>query len=128
MYNSIEAYARSVIRALDQDLDDIPFKSVDPKTKELIDIKRRRPHESTIGRIISFPQTWGSTALGFGGIAGQSITEALTVVVFGHYLEACVYFDGKLAYKINTPNSQFYEDLSNFNMSSVEKAKARYEA
>ena len=30
----------------------------------------------------TFEQTWGSTALGFGGVGGQAITTARTYVLF----------------------------------------------
>lgn len=47
-----------------------------------------------------FPQWWGSTALGYGGIGGAAITNAYTVVVSTE-AEACVYFgSGRLAYKV----------------------------
>ena len=60
----------------------------------------------------AFPQTWGSTALGFGGPGGQMITSAQTVVVIDHYgpdgktPRAVVYFGGEFAYEAE-PNSGF---------------------
>lgn len=79
-----------------------------------------------------FPQTWGSTALGFGGCGGQAITEAYTTVVemSWDYVNKtddirglnlttsddriyAVFFDGKLAYICLNPNEQFFEDLNN---------------
>lgn len=47
-----------------------------------------------------FPQLWGSTALGYGGLGGAAMTTAYTVVVSTE-AEACVYFGGgRLAYKV----------------------------
>lgn len=45
----------------------------------------------------AFPQVWGSTALGFGGMGGQMITTAQTFIVIGDS-EAYVYFGGRYAY------------------------------
>ncbi len=69
--------------------------------------------------VYSFPQTWDSTALGFTGFGGQTITTAQTVVLsfYGYY--AWVYFGGRLAYKIKNPNRVFYEDVMRHNMSAV---------
>lgn len=47
----------------------------------------------------SFPQTWGSTALGFGGIGGQAITTAQTYVVLANGA-IYVYFGSRFAYVI----------------------------
>ena len=65
-----------------------------------------------------FPQTWGSTALGFGGIGGQAITSAYTTVVtdLGWY---GVFFGERLAYLVAEPNDTFFEDLRMGQMASV---------
>lgn len=48
-----------------------------------------------------FPQTWGSTALGFGGVGGQAITGAYTVIVECHRTgNRAVYFGGRFAYLV----------------------------
>lgn len=45
-------------------------------------------------------QTWGDTTLGFGGIGGQAITDAYTVVVMDKYWSECVVFHGmRYAYR-----------------------------
>lgn len=51
--------------------------------------------------LYTFNQTWGSTALGFGGIGGQAITEARTYVFVPMTCnQKCfVYFAGRFAYK-----------------------------
>ena len=89
-----------------------------------------------------FPQTWSSTALGFGGCGGQAITEAYTTVVEmswdcvnktdnirGLNLTTsddriyAVFFDGKLAYMCLNPNEQFFEDLNNKYMKPENESK-----
>ncbi len=87
-----------------------------------------------------FPQTWDSTALGFGGCGGQAITEAYTTVVEMswcytnkteeirgfNFIESedkiyAVFFDGKFAYMCLNPNKQFFEDLDKRIMKSQRK-------
>ena len=90
-----------------------------------------------------FPQTWSSTALGFGGCGGQAITEAYTTVVemSWDYVNKtddirglnlttsddriyAVFFDGKLAYICLNPNEQFFEDLNNRCMKPQNQSQA----
>ena len=89
-----------------------------------------------------FPQTWSSTALGFGGCGGQAITEAYTTVVemSWSYIDKideirglnlkesedriyAVFFDGILAYMCLNPNEQFFEDLNNKCMKPQNESK-----
>lgn len=63
-----------------------------------------------------FQQVWGSTSCGFGGIAGQAVTTADTVIVMGPKGDCCVYISGRLAYYVERPNEQFYEDLHKHDM------------
>lgn len=73
--------------------------------------------------MMMFKQTWGSTALGFGGIGGQAMTSAYTTVVMDMYTGwVGVFFGEKLAYKINNPNQKFYEDMRNGQMVEVFKS------
>ena len=70
-----------------------------------------------------FPQTWGSTSLGFGGIGGQAITTAYTVVVNDYHDGYCsVFFGNQLAYLIKNPNQAFYEDMKKGSMKPSSKA------
>ena len=71
--------------------------------------------------LISFPQTWSSTALGFGGIGGQAITSAQTVVFTDHHY-AFVYFGGGFAYFLERPNDLFWKDLTSQRLEEVSKA------
>lgn len=74
--------------------------------------------------IYIFEQTWGSTALGFGGIGGQAMTTANTYVLIPNNAEVdsecLVYFAGKFAY--SAPYSEvFMGDVRANNMVSVRK-------
>lgn len=93
-------------------------------------------------RMYVFPQTWSSTALGFGGCGGQAITEAYTTVVemSWDYVNKtddirglnlttsddriyAVFFDGKFAYMCLNPSEQFFEDLNNKRMKPQNESK-----
>jgi len=88
--------------------------------------KTRRPQTYEV-EIVMFPQTWGSTALGYGGMGGAAITSAYTVIVTYHNC-SCVYFgSGRLAYKLDysTMSSEGLEnvraDIASHNMAEVMK-------
>jgi hypothetical protein len=69
-----------------------------PGKKEL-----RRPTVDEI-EVVMFPQTWGSTALGYGGMGGSAMTPAYTVIVSEGGV-SCVYFGcGRLAYRVGGPS------------------------
>lgn len=89
-------------------------------------IKQARPRPDQC-EVTLFAQTWSSTALGFGGGGGQSITTAYTTVVCGPSGDCCIYFAGRLAYCIKRPNRVFYEDLRAQAMHEVKGAATRYE-
>lgn len=77
--------------------------------------------------MMMFKQTWGSTALGFGGIGGQAMTSAYTTVVIDVYTGWCgVFFGERLAYAIKNPNQKFYEDVHNRQMVDVSKRRIYY--
>lgn len=100
---------------------DLPL--IDFNTKN--DPFARRPLQYEV-RVIMFPQTWGSTALGYGGVGGQALTEAYTTIIYfeDHY---CVYFgNGKIvAYYINAAKispdgyNNFMKDIRDQNMREV---------
>ena len=98
------------------------------KTGEDARIKKSRRHrEDDISIYALFPQTWGSTALGFGGVGGQAITSAYTIVLESHQGAGyCVYFGGRFAYRIICPNEQFFLDISNRYLGPVMNA-SKYE-
>lgn len=91
------------------------------KTIDTGEVKTRRPYENEV-EVFSFPQPWSSTSLGFGGIGGQAFTTVQTTVVI-MMREACVYFGGRLAYKVEKIQQNFYEDLKAHNMKGVAGAK-----
>lgn len=68
--------------------------------------------------VYSWVQSWGSTALGFGGMGGSAITQALTVVVITD--QAHVYFGGRHAYDCR-PNAKLMEAVKAGRMPSVSK-------
>jgi hypothetical protein len=89
--------------------------------------KTRKHSDRDIEVYAMFSQTWSSTALGFGGLGGQAITSAYTIVLRSNYLgEYCVYFGGRFAYHIKRINQKFIEDVMNREMCSV-KNKGKYE-
>lgn len=74
-----------------------------------------------------FDQEWSTTALGFDDfMAGQAFTTADTIIIFGPKKDVCVYFDGRFAYYVENPNSKFFDDFVNKNMTNV-KNKHIYE-
>jgi len=77
----------------------------------------RRPTTRDFGVYAMFTQTWGSTALGHGGMGGAAVTTAYTVVLECRATEEfLVYFGGKMCYKIDRRSKnldQFVEDCKN---------------
>lgn len=125
----------SVVKAVTTDLDPIPQEDWDFShdkvdncvVRTLKGVRDVRPMDSECS-VYCFPQTWGSTALGFGGIGGAAMTTAYTVVVIGPQQDACVYFNGRLAYHVKVPNDTFAFDLGRHLMRSVREATGVYEA
>lgn len=92
--------------------------------------RRPTPHGCSI---VMFPQTWGSTALGFGGIGGQAITNAYTTIVeCDHTGYRAVYFGGgKLAYLVPPQASEeqrarFAQDVAAQRLASCADAGRAY--
>ena len=90
--------------------------------------KTRRVYSDEI-EVTMFPQTWGSTATGYGGMGGAAMTSAYTIIVCYKMTTYCVYFGcGRLAYKLNwadmTPSGRdnFLSDMAARNMASVAKS------
>jgi hypothetical protein len=112
--------------ALLRDLPDIEYRQWTPALKNAgvahkdAPLTTRRPTEDDV-EAFHFTQTWGSTALGFGGIGGSSMTSAYTTVVLMDGA-AAVYFSGRHAYSINEVSREFMMDLSNCNMNARNKA------
>ena len=87
---------------------------------------RRRPTTRDFGVYAMFTQTWGSTALGHGGMGGAAMTTAYTIVLeCQHTQEFLVYFGGSYCYTISkrSPNiSTFAEDVKNHCLESKRKS------
>ena len=73
--------------------------------------------------LYTFEQTWGSTALGFGGAGGQMMTSATTYVFIPMSVnQKCfVYFAGRFAYAVDYTD-KFMEDVLKGNVASVSES------
>ena len=89
----------------------------------------RRPTTRDFGVYGMWPQTWGSTALGHGGMGGAAMTTAYTVVLeCYHTQEFLVYFGGQMCYKVNRDSANFdifIEDCKNHKLVS-KRESSRY--
>lgn len=96
--------------------------------------KVRRPDVSEIQVTAMFPQTWGSTALGFGGMGGAAMTPAYTVVVTGPNGHLAVYWAGQHAYTMDLTaiteqqRDNFNADLAKNWTVNLNEADTRYGA
>jgi hypothetical protein len=93
------------------------------KTKEDVRIPaRRRPTTRDFGVYAMFPQTWGSTALGHGGMGGAAMTTAYTIVLeCYHTQEFLIYFGSEMCYKVDRRSRNlevFVEDCRNHCLAS----------
>lgn len=124
----LEQITAAVTRALEQDLPEIEEETwgiVNDRAAQTGTIKRR-PTQHDVA-IYSFPQTWGSTALGFGGVGGQMMTTAQTTIV-SLETTAWVYISGQLAYCVKEwqCNEAFMRDMQQHNMAAQFQAFKRY--
>lgn len=91
--------------------------------------KSRKPHTEEMVVVAMFPQTWSSTALGFGGLGGCAITTAYTVILMIDNVYY-VYFNGRYAYAVKETTKErfdlFLNDINNRNMPSIDQAFERY--
>lgn len=131
----IEDLANAFYSACYVDMGDIEYDKPEPKAyqdwlKETIPRKplsalprvkaTRRPTAGDIEVFAMFSQTWGSTALGFGGIGGSAITTAYTIIIANvHTREFCVYFGGRFAYKVKKPTEEFFNSVKSSDMRAV---------
>ena len=134
--NPVEAVSNAMGAALHRDLPDIDYEDRDwiefKKTGKDVRIKKtRRPYDDDIV-VYVFPQTWGSTALGYGGMGGSAITTAYTVVV-NHNRLYCVYFGcSRLAYRVdlseisNNGHENFLADVKDYILADCRTAATRY--
>lgn len=100
-----------------------------------IDSQLSRYNKLEIYDVKVFMETWESTALGFGGVGGQAFTNAYTTVVECdiekpktdeiHHMWM-VFFGGRIAYTVENPTKEFFEDLQSNHMVSCREASGRY--
>jgi hypothetical protein len=86
----------------------------------------RRPTARDFTVYAMYPQTWGSTALGHGGIGGSSMSTAYTVVLeCMDTQEYLVYFGSQLCYTVSRRSdnfTKFKEDIMNQCLASKHKS------
>lgn len=96
------------------------------KNKTVSKTRKHTDYDLTVYAM--FPQTWGSTALGFGGIGGAAMTTAYTIIIESELVAGlAVYFGGHFAYRIDRPNEKMLEDIARQCMADVKSAKGLYE-
>lgn len=84
------------------------------KGEDIYEDRIERPRRDMIEVVAMFLQTWGSTALGFGGIGGSSMTtDYVTVLKETYSGQVCVYFGGCFAYRIARPGEALLADIQN---------------
>ena len=97
--------ASALYSAIHKDLPDVEYTYREPpvrdkngnRSTERKEEKRyRRPVADRVN-VIQFYQTWGSTALGFGGVGMASISTADTTIVESEDRWVAVYFAGRFA-------------------------------
>jgi hypothetical protein len=90
----------------------------------------RRPTERDFFIHSMFPQTWGSTSLGHGGMGGASVTTAYTIVLeCPATQEFLVYFGGQFCYKLKRTCKyfdEFMKDCQHRCLEGKRKAKEKY--
>lgn len=95
---------------------------------EILIDKTRKHSDYDMSVYAMFIQTWGSTALGFGGIGGAAMTPAYVIIIESNLTgEYAVYFGGRLAYVIRRPNEAFIDDVQKRQMVDAAKGKSKYE-
>ena len=106
MPNQLTEIAREVLSIES----DIPYR---------FDCSKEKPTVNDF-EIYTFEQTWGSTALGFGGYGGQAMTSARTYVFVPIYCnQKCfVYFGSRFAYAVPYSNV-LMEDINKQQMEPV---------
>ena len=72
-----------------------------------------------------FMQTWSSTALGFGGIGGQMMTNASTICIFWVSGYVDIFFGGSFAYR-KYKTDALLEDIKNESLVETYNATRKY--
>jgi len=61
-------------------------------------------------------QTWGNTCCGFGGVGGQAMTRATTVVVWDDRGPCVVYCANRLVRIVKKPTRKFWQRVHEWNL------------
>ena len=129
--NPITTLADCIAHARYEGFSDIHYENRDWKhyrdTGEHLGIPcTRRPTTRDFTVYAMYPQTWGSTALGHGGIGGSSMSTAYTVVLeCMDTQEYLVYFGGQWCYTVSRRSdnfTKFKEDIMNQCLASKHKS------
>ena len=100
----------------------------DEFVERLKKVREDDPYKSVDLVLHTFPQMWGSTALGFDVIGGQAMTEAYTTVVHERVTNTFVIFFGeKPCYSLIDPTEEFFGDLKNLRIAGINEARERYQ-
>lgn len=128
--NPVSDLSRCLAHAMYQGFPEIQYQDRDwssPDRSARVE-KTRQHAERDLEVVAMFPQIWSSTALGFGGLGGQAITTAYTVVVkSNHDLGYCVYFGARFAYRVARPLPTFFADVQSGRLATVKDHK-KYES
>ena len=124
----VETLANALAHAKYEGFASIEYEDRDWSQKEKVMVTKTRRHRTDDIEVIAmFPQMWSSTALGFGGLGGQAMTTAYTIVLRSNLLgEYCVYFGSRFAYNIKRCNQKFLEHVANQQLNPV-KDRSEYE-
>lgn len=113
----VTSLAEALYSALLKDLPEIEYQWQPPGKRDAKpEVRKRRPEEHEV-EVTMFYQTWGSTALGFGGIGGAAMTSAPTIII-ACGRDAAVYFGGRLAYIVPITQA-LMDDVKNGNVEDV---------
>lgn len=75
----------------------------------------------------TWPQVWGDTTCGFGGVGGQMITTEQTVVCYCITTDsAAVYHAGRLAYFVFRPSDAFWQAFYDRRLAGAAEVSPRY--
>lgn len=89
----------------------------------------RRPESCECSVVAMFPESWGSSALGFDGMGAAAVTLAYTVVVEGPGGDLALYWGGQFAYLVPADSEgrkKFLKDVSSKRTASCQDAVTRY--
>lgn len=127
--NPIQSLAQALAHAQYEGFPEYEYQDRDwehyHKTKEDKRITKHAKHRSSDCIVYAmFAQSWSSTALGFGGVGGQAITTAYTIIIESyHGMGFCVYFSGRFAYRIERPSDDFFSDIIHHRMAKVSESQ-----